>query len=83
MVLSLYRFPDNAFHISGFLGQDTGVLKLDVMIHVYAMHGHWPLLGKRDLLPLDLTVPETFLFRATHHSSCENKRKGKFVHVLN
>jgi hypothetical protein len=40
MKLSPYHFPDDAFCISIFLDQDTGVLKLDVVTHVYAVLGH-------------------------------------------
>jgi hypothetical protein len=36
----LYCFHDDAFHASGFLGQDTGILKLDAVTQVYAVLGH-------------------------------------------
>jgi len=41
----MYCCPDNAFHTSRFPGQDTGVMKVDVVVQVYAVlsHGwfHW------------------------------------------
>jgi hypothetical protein len=33
--LNLCRFPNDAFHMSRFLGQDTGVIKMDVVRQVY------------------------------------------------
>jgi hypothetical protein len=43
MELDLYRFPDDAFHSSGFLWQDTGVMKLFVVTqvnHKFDLHHH-------------------------------------------
>jgi hypothetical protein len=40
MELNLYHFPDDSFHAFGFHGQNTGVLKLDVMTQVYATLDH-------------------------------------------
>jgi hypothetical protein len=37
MEFNLYHFPDYAFHVSRFLGQDTGVLKLGLPIQVHAV----------------------------------------------
>jgi hypothetical protein len=41
MEFNLYRFPDNAFHMSGFLDQDTGIIKLDAVTqdNVVLCHG--------------------------------------------
>jgi len=36
MDFDLCCLPDDAFHASGFHGQDPGVLKLDTMTQVYA-----------------------------------------------
>lgn len=35
--LCLYSFPNDKFHTSGFLGQDTDVMKLDTVTQVYAV----------------------------------------------
>jgi hypothetical protein len=35
--LKLYCFPNRMFHISGFPGQDTGVMQADAVTQVYAM----------------------------------------------
>jgi len=40
MEFSLYCFPDDASHAPSFLGQDTDVLKLDVVTQVYAVFSH-------------------------------------------
>jgi hypothetical protein len=45
MEFSLYFFPDDAFHASGFRGQDPGVLKLIMVVQVYAVLGHGLLSG--------------------------------------
>jgi len=37
--LNLFRFPDDAFHVSRFLGQATGILKLDAVNQVFAVLG--------------------------------------------
>jgi hypothetical protein len=37
--LNLYHFPGGAFHMSRFLGQYAGVMKLDVVTQVYAVLG--------------------------------------------
>jgi hypothetical protein len=41
MDINLCRFPNDAFHASRFLGQETGVVKLDEATHVHAvlLHG--------------------------------------------
>jgi hypothetical protein len=39
-LITLCHFPDDMFHVSEFHGKDTGVLKLDVVTHVYAVPGH-------------------------------------------
>jgi hypothetical protein len=37
MELNLYCFPNKTFHMSGFLGEHTGVMKLDVVTQVHAV----------------------------------------------
>jgi hypothetical protein len=37
MELNLYSFPHDAFHASSFHGQDTDILKLDMVTQVYAV----------------------------------------------
>jgi hypothetical protein len=34
MELSLYHFPNDMFRVSGFLVQDTGVIKLDIVTEI-------------------------------------------------
>jgi hypothetical protein len=40
MELNLCCFTGDALHVSRFLGQDMGVLKLDALTSVYAVLGH-------------------------------------------
>jgi hypothetical protein len=40
MDLNLSCFPNEAFHASGFLGQDTGVIKQDVVTQVNCVLCH-------------------------------------------
>jgi hypothetical protein len=40
MELNHIYFPDDAVHIYGFDGEDTGVLELNVMTKIDAMHCH-------------------------------------------
>jgi hypothetical protein len=40
MEVNLFHFLVDTFQVLGFLGQDTGVLKLDKITQVYAMLGH-------------------------------------------
>jgi len=40
MELDPYWLPDDAFHASGFRGQDPGVLKLDTVTQVNTLLGH-------------------------------------------
>jgi hypothetical protein len=40
MELNVCRFPDDAFRASRFLGQVSGVIKLDAVTQVYAVLYH-------------------------------------------
>jgi len=40
MELNLYPFPNDALHVSVFLGQETGVIKLDVVTRVHTVLCH-------------------------------------------
>jgi hypothetical protein len=40
MELNFFHLPNKTFHMSGVLGQDIGVVKLDVVTQVYAVLSH-------------------------------------------
>jgi hypothetical protein len=40
MILNFSCLPDNTFHASGFVSQDTGIGKLEAVTQIYAVLGH-------------------------------------------
>jgi hypothetical protein len=59
MELNLCCFPNTAFHVPSFHGQDTGVIKLDVMTHVNGelCHSQFIQMAKSDV-PMAFSDPD-------------------------